>query len=76
MKQLGNIVANRDRLPMEEVFLHYEQTLYELFARRSRRNSNINVCEHMIGYFKHELSGDENVMSMSCLKNIVQKSYR
>ncbi|MCX8047210.1 MAG: DUF523 and DUF1722 domain-containing protein, partial [Anoxybacillus gonensis] len=59
LKQLGNIVANRDRLPMEEVFLHYEQTLYELFARRSRRNSNINVCEHMIGYFKHELSGDE-----------------
>lgn len=59
LKQLGNIVANRDRLPIEEVFLHYEQTLYELFARRSRRNSNINVCEHMIGYFKHELSGDE-----------------
>ncbi|WP_297987288.1 DUF523 and DUF1722 domain-containing protein [Anoxybacillus sp.] len=59
LKQLGNIVANRNRLPIEEVFLQYEQTLYELFARRSRRNSNINVCQHMIGYFKHELSGDE-----------------
>ncbi|WP_041638327.1 YbgA family protein [Anoxybacillus flavithermus] len=59
LKQLGNIVANRVRLPIEEVFLRYEQTLYELFARRSRRNSNINVCQHMIGYFKHELNGDE-----------------
>jgi hypothetical protein len=38
LKQLGNIVANRNRLPIKEVFLRYEQTLYELFARRSRCN--------------------------------------
>lgn len=39
LKQLGNIVANRNRLPIKEVFLQYE-----LFACRPRRNSSINVC--------------------------------
>ncbi|ANB61439.1 YbgA family protein [Anoxybacteroides amylolyticum] len=59
LKELGNTVANRERLPIDEVFSRYEQILCELFAKRSRRKANINVCQHMMGYFKHELSTEE-----------------
>ena len=37
------------------VFENYEKTLYELFMRTPRYTSNVNVCEHIFGYFKTKL---------------------
>ncbi len=68
LKQLGNIVANRERLPIEQVLAEYEAALYSLFAKRARRNSHINVCQHMMGYFKNELSPQEKTYFLELLE--------
>ncbi|KAA0546712.1 DUF523 and DUF1722 domain-containing protein [Bacillus sp. BGMRC 2118] len=58
-KELGRIVANHDHKDIEEVFSLYENQLFRLFARKPRDASNINVCQHIMGYFKKELSQKE-----------------
>nr|WP_081897303.1 DUF523 and DUF1722 domain-containing protein [Geobacillus icigianus] len=59
LKQLGRLVANRERLPIEEVLNAYEQGLHALFARAPQRRSHVNVCQHLMGYFKKEMSAKE-----------------
>ena len=44
---------------IEVVFENYEKTLYELFMRTPRYTSNVNVCEHIFGYFKTKLKKQE-----------------
>ena len=51
-KELGRIIANQKNEKIEVVFENYEKTLYELFMRAPRYTSNVNVCEHIFGYFK------------------------
>ncbi|WP_025950080.1 YbgA family protein [Geobacillus thermocatenulatus] len=59
LKQLGRLVANRNRLPVEQVLDQYEQGLHMLFARAPQRRSHVNVCQHLMGYFKNEMSAKE-----------------
>jgi len=59
LKELGNIVANREHLPLREILHRYEIALQHLLARPPRRNSNINVCQRIMGYFKHNLTAKE-----------------
>ncbi|ALA68795.1 hypothetical protein GT50_00290 [Geobacillus stearothermophilus 10] len=59
LKQLGRLVANRDRLPVEQVLEAYGQGLHALFARAPQRRSHVNVCQHLMGYFKKEMSAKE-----------------
>ena len=54
-KELGRIIANHKNEKIEVVFENYEKTLYELFMRTPRYTSNVNVCEHIFGYFKTKL---------------------
>lgn len=59
LKELGWIVASHKKLPIEEIYQSYEVQLHRLFARKPRDQSNINVCQHIAGYFKQELSDKE-----------------
>ena len=58
-KKLGRIIANQKNETIEVVFDNYEKTLYELFIRAPRYTSNVNVCEHIFGYFKTKLKKQE-----------------
>ncbi|MGN5653076.1 YbgA family protein [Bacillus sp. Brlt_9] len=58
-KELGRIIANHKNETIEVVFDKYEKILYELFMRTPRYTSNINVCEHIFGYFKTKLKKQE-----------------
>lgn len=59
LKQLGRLVANQDRQPIEDVFAAYEAELYQLLRRAAPYTNNINVCQHIMGYFSDELQHDE-----------------
>jgi uncharacterized protein YbgA (DUF1722 family)/uncharacterized protein YbbK (DUF523 family) len=59
LKELGRIVASHKKLPIGDIYHSYELQLHRLFARKPRDQSNINVCQHIAGYFKHELSDKE-----------------
>lgn len=52
MRKLGQITANHEHLPVPDVFDLYQQTLGQAFNRVPRYTSNINVLQHVLGYFK------------------------
>jgi uncharacterized protein YbgA (DUF1722 family)/uncharacterized protein YbbK (DUF523 family) len=59
LKEMGRIVASHKKIPIHDLYQAYEEQLHRLFARKPRDQSNINVCQHIAGYFKEELSADE-----------------
>ena len=72
-KELGRIIANQEKLSLEEVFENYEQTLYELLKRTPRYTSNINVCQHIFGYFKKDLKKEEKEHFLTLLHKYAEK---
>jgi uncharacterized protein YbgA (DUF1722 family)/uncharacterized protein YbbK (DUF523 family) len=53
---LGNIVGNHENQPFDELFANYEHNFKVTIAQKSSIKRNINVLEHMSGFFKNELS--------------------
>jgi uncharacterized protein YbgA (DUF1722 family)/uncharacterized protein YbbK (DUF523 family) len=56
---LGNIAANREKLPFETVLARYEAGFKTAIARKGSIRRNRNVLEHMAGFFKRELTPGE-----------------
>jgi uncharacterized protein YbgA (DUF1722 family)/uncharacterized protein YbbK (DUF523 family) len=59
LKKLGNIVGNHDKKPLQVIFTEYEQYLCILFEKLPKYTSNINVSQHLFGYFSKGLSQQE-----------------
>jgi len=55
-RQLGNIVANQEKFPFNQVLPAYEWHFKKAIGRKSSIRRNRNVLEHMAGFFKKELS--------------------
>lgn len=56
---LGKLVAGAKQLPRDELFSSYEVTLMEAVRLRSTVKKNTNVLQHLMGYFKKQLTADE-----------------
>ncbi len=59
MRQLGRICANEEGQPVGDVFENYEELLRKNLAGESTRKTNINVLQHMSGYFSETNSSRE-----------------
>lgn len=59
LKEAGKLVANHQKLPIEDVFEGYRKSLSAIFNRVSSIGKNINVLQHMFGYYSKELSSKE-----------------
>jgi len=59
LKFLGQIVANPDKKPAEEVFADYGRHFKRAFSRIPRNSTNINVMMHALGYFSENLIKNE-----------------
>ena len=59
LKTLGNIVANRDRVEINELINTYKETLYKVLIKFPNRGSNINVMLHGFGYLSKFLRSEE-----------------
>jgi uncharacterized protein YbgA (DUF1722 family)/uncharacterized protein YbbK (DUF523 family) len=68
LKAMGWLVASHKQKPIEEIYHGYAQQLHRLFARKPRDQSNINVCQHIAGYFKKELSHEEKIFFTELLE--------
>lgn len=68
LRVLGRIVANPERRPVEEIVRTYETHLFSSFKRSPTAGSNINVMMKVMGYFSHQLSGEEKSFFLSSLK--------
>jgi uncharacterized protein YbgA (DUF1722 family)/uncharacterized protein YbbK (DUF523 family) len=57
--RMGKLVADARRTPIREVFAAYEQLLIDALRLKSTVAKHVNVLQHIMGYFKRQLSADE-----------------
>jgi uncharacterized protein YbgA (DUF1722 family)/uncharacterized protein YbbK (DUF523 family) len=58
-KLMGKLVAEGKQMPIDEVYTRYERLLIETLRLKTTVKKNMNVIEHILGYFKEQLSADE-----------------
>lgn len=68
LKILGSIVANRDKLPVKEVYAPYHEHLLDAMLKPPRYTANINVLMHQYGYFRKLLTPREKKYFLGTLE--------
>jgi uncharacterized protein YbgA (DUF1722 family)/uncharacterized protein YbbK (DUF523 family) len=56
---MGKLVANGKQMPIRDLYEQYQLLLMEALKLKTTIRKNINVLQHLMGYFKKQLSGDE-----------------
>jgi len=56
---MGKWVAQAKDVPLKELYQKYQILLMEALSLKSTPKKNSNVLQHMMGYFKEQLSSDE-----------------
>ena len=56
---MGKLVAKAKDLPLKELYQKYQTLLTESLELKTTPKKNANVLQHMMGYFKEQLSADE-----------------
>jgi uncharacterized protein YbgA (DUF1722 family)/uncharacterized protein YbbK (DUF523 family) len=59
LTQMGRLVARAKETPPGELYSEYERLFLEALKLKSTRKKHVNVLQHIQGYFKRVLSGDE-----------------
>jgi uncharacterized protein YbgA (DUF1722 family) len=68
LRLLGNIAANKENKPIDDVLKEYEPNLHHAFSKAPRYTSSNNVFMHALGYFKKDLSSKEKNFLLESLK--------
>jgi len=58
-QMMGMLVAKAKDLPIKELYQQYQTILMEALRLKTTPKKNTNVLQHMMGYFKEQLSSDE-----------------
>lgn len=58
-QQMGRWVAQGKKAPLKELYARYQTLFLEALKVKATSKKNANVLEHMMGYFKDQLSADE-----------------
>ena len=58
-RAMGKLVATGKSLPIKELYATYETLLTEALRLRTTLKKNSNMLQHMLGYFKKQLTSDE-----------------
>ena len=56
---MGKLVAGQKTLAVDALFEQYEKLLMDALNLKTTPKKNVNVLQHMMGYFKEQLSADE-----------------
>lgn len=56
---MGKRVADGRRMPIQDVYAEYEKCLIEALRLKTTLKKNMNVLQHIMGYFKKQLTVDE-----------------
>ncbi len=59
LSKMGKLVAAGKTIPREKLLDDYQSSLMELLALKATTKKNINVLQHINGYFKKFISRDE-----------------
>jgi uncharacterized protein YbgA (DUF1722 family)/uncharacterized protein YbbK (DUF523 family) len=58
-RSMGKLVAHGKELPLSELYLRYEELFMKGLNLHASTKKNTNVLQHMMGYFKKQLSPEE-----------------
>lgn len=58
-RTMGTLVAHAKELPLPELLQRYEELFMKGLALHATFKKNTNVLQHLMGYFKHQLTADE-----------------
>ena len=58
-REMGRLVAGVASMPPDRLYEEYERLFTEALALKGTARKNTNVLQHMMGYFKKDLSADE-----------------
>ncbi len=58
-REMGKLVAAGKALPIRDLYDRYESLLMTALALKTTMKKNTNVIQHLLGYFKKELTSDE-----------------
>ena len=58
-RRMGKLVADGKKIPTRELYLQYETLLMEALALKTTVKKNVNVLQHLMGFFKQQLTSDE-----------------
>jgi uncharacterized protein YbgA (DUF1722 family) len=56
---MGKLVAKAKEIPWKDLQEEYRRLLLDSLSLKTSSKKNSNVLEHVLGYFKDQLSGDE-----------------
>jgi uncharacterized protein YbgA (DUF1722 family)/uncharacterized protein YbbK (DUF523 family) len=73
MRKLGNISANSSRIDPTNTYKNYAQILFSTLNKTPTIKNNINVFEHLLGFFKHELSSEEKKIFQELIRDYKNK---
>ncbi len=70
--EMGKLTANAGKMEPEQLRAEYFQLLDKAVREKTTVNKNVNVLQHLIGYFKQELTSDEKQEFLEILDNYHQ----
>ncbi len=68
-RELGRLVARAKELPPDELAAQYISKLMTALKLSSTIKKNVNVLQHVMGYFKRDLSSDEKQELLEVIGN-------
>jgi uncharacterized protein YbgA (DUF1722 family)/uncharacterized protein YbbK (DUF523 family) len=72
-REMGRLVAAAGSQPAEGLFEGYQQLLMKGMRLRTTVRKNCNVLQHLLGYFKANLSADEKLELLAVIENYRQE---
>ena len=73
-QMMGKLVAQAKDLPLKDLYLQYQTLLTESLKLKTTPKKNANVLQHMMGYFREQLSSDEKQELLEVIENY-RKGY-
>ena len=58
-RTMGKLIAEGKSLPADQLYADYEKRLIEALRLKTTTKKHLNVLQHIMGYFKKDLSKDE-----------------
>lgn len=68
-RKMGKLVAEGKGLSSSILFERYQSLLLHAMSRKATKTKNINVLQHILGYFKKVLTPDEKVEMLELMEN-------
>jgi uncharacterized protein YbgA (DUF1722 family)/uncharacterized protein YbbK (DUF523 family) len=70
---MGKLVANAKEISIKELYQQYQTILMETLQLKTTPKKNANVLQHMMGYFKEQLSADEKQEMLEVIDHFRQE---